>query len=117
MFRRFLTTDYTLQINGALRGGILYLNEEMSVYQNMTIGSWSERTYGSLDRIMELYDKLREMLDILNEETNGQFAKAISKRKRKDEWKRWWSILKRMVKEYIAIHCRDPKAETDKANK
>ncbi len=117
MFRIFLTTDYTLQISGALRGGILYLNEEMSVYQNMTIGSWSERTSGSLDRIMELYDKLREMLDILNEETNGQFAKTISKRKRKDEWIRWGAILKRMIKKYIEIHCRGPKAKMDKANK
>ncbi len=91
--KQLLDSIYTLQISGALRGGILYLNEEMSVYQNMTIGSWSERTSGSLDRIMELYDKLREMLDILNEETNGQFAKTISKRKRKDEWIRWGQYL------------------------
>jgi len=33
--------------------------------------------YGSIGRIMKLYDKQRELLDIFNEDTNGQFAKAV----------------------------------------
>ncbi len=91
-FRKFWHLDYTLQIYGALRGGILFLNEDMSVYRHMTSGSWSERIHSSIESTMSLYHKLSEMLDILNEETHGQFAKAISKRKRKDEWGRlYWT--------------------------
>jgi len=102
-FRKFWTIDYTLLLSGALRGGILFLNDEMSVYQYMTSGSWSERTYGkygSIRKIMELYDKQRELLDIFNEDTNGQFAKAVSRRKRKSALRRRGMILKRMIEKY-----------------
>jgi len=87
-FRRFWEIDYTLQIYGALRGGILFLSDEMSVYRYMTSGSWTEATFTHMDRVIELYGKLQEILDIVNEDTNGRFAEVISRRKRKDEWTR-----------------------------
>lgn len=102
-FRKFWTTDYTFQLNGALRGGILFLNEEMSVYRYMTRGSWSATTYGkygSIGKIMELYDKQHELLDIFNEDTNGQFAKTVSRRKRKDALWRRGMILKHMIEKF-----------------
>jgi len=87
-FRKFWTIDYTLQINGALRGGILFLNDEMSVYRYGTSGSWTERVRGNVGIRMELRDKQNEMLDILNEDTNGRFAEIVSKKRRKNEWTR-----------------------------
>lgn len=40
-FRRIMDIDYALQIHGALRGGMLYLNNCMSVYRFLVPGSWS----------------------------------------------------------------------------
>lgn len=85
-FKEFWRIDYTLQIHGSLRGGILFLDDEMSAYRYMSKGSWTERTSSDTDRLMQLYDKRQGMLDILNEETKGQYAEVISKRKRKNEW-------------------------------
>lgn len=42
-FRKILPLDYTIQIHGALRGGMLYLCNPMSVYRWMTPGSWTSR--------------------------------------------------------------------------
>jgi len=102
-FRKFWVIDYTLRLNGALRGGILFLNDEMSVYRYMTSGSWSESTYGkygSIGKIMELYDKQRELLDVFNEDTHGQYVKTVSKRKRKDALWRWLMVFKRLIEKY-----------------
>lgn len=85
-FKAFWDIDWTLQIYGALRGGILFLEDEMSVYRYMTSGSWTERNVGQADRKLEIYNKKQRMLDLLNEDTNGQYAQVIEKRKRKNEW-------------------------------
>ena len=42
-FRKMLGLDYTYQIHGALRGGMLYLSEKMCTYRQSTVGSWTER--------------------------------------------------------------------------
>ena len=39
--RRILFYDYTLQIQGSLRGGMLYLSDCMSVYRRGVAGSWT----------------------------------------------------------------------------
>ncbi len=85
-FRKAWTTDYTLQIYGALRGGILFLNDNMSVYRYRARGSWSERMSGHTEELKKWHEKDSEMLDILNEDTNGQFSKAITRKKRWYEW-------------------------------
>ena len=35
--------DYTIQIDGALRGGVYYFKDFMSVYRKMASGSWTEK--------------------------------------------------------------------------
>ena len=80
-FRSYWNVDYTLQIQGALRGGILFLNENMSVYRFMTDGSWSQRTYDDQNAQRSLYLTRQRMLDILNEETGKKFDAAITRRK------------------------------------
>ncbi len=102
-FRRFWNIDYTLQVYGALRGGILFINEDMSVYRYRTRGSWSERMYGNKEEFVKLYDKSSEMFDILNKETNGRFAEVVSRKKRKNDWEKLqWSnqSKKRLNKAY-----------------
>ena len=42
-FRRFLRLDYTLQLQGTLGGGMLFLNDCMSVYRVGVSGSWTAR--------------------------------------------------------------------------
>ena len=85
-FRSYWNIDYTIQIQGALRGGILFLNENMSVYRFMTEGSWSQRTYGNQERERALYQTKQRMLDILNDETGGKYDAAITLRKNKNSY-------------------------------
>ncbi len=39
-FRRMMGTDFSMQVHGALRGGMLFIPEVMSVYRKNTNGSW-----------------------------------------------------------------------------
>ncbi len=98
-FIRAWPIDYTLQIYGALRGGILFLNDVMSVYRYMTRGSWSESVSAHTGKLIEWWNKDSEMLDILNEETKGRFAETISKQKKKYVWNKL--ILTNQCKEML----------------
>ena len=78
--RDILVNDYVLQIQGALRGGLLYLDDCMSVYRTDTPGSWT-RVHG---RWMGdgLRDRLKCMLDALDSYTSGAWHREIELRKR-----------------------------------
>ncbi len=79
-FRQFLCYDYTLQIHGALRGGMLYLSDCMSVYRALATGSWSTRMLGD-QKMRQAHDqKVVQMLNILNEETAGKYDSVIQKK-------------------------------------
>lgn len=77
-FRKFMFLDYTLQIAGALRGGILYLDECMSVYRCGVAGSWSSRMNADRSKLKVHFEKVQEMLQILNEETGGKYESVIT---------------------------------------
>ena len=79
-FRKFMYLDYTLQLAGALRGGMLYLNDCMSVYRYKTAGSWTVRILADNERILKHKDKTIEMLRILNADTHGKYETAINAR-------------------------------------
>ena len=76
--RDVMYNDYTLQIQGALRGGMLYLPDTMSLYRYRHPGSW---TAAHRD---EPRKALARMLDALDAETDGRFRRAIRRRKRRD---------------------------------
>ncbi len=78
--RRELFLDYTLQIQGSLRGGMLYLSECMSVYRRGLPESWTGIYRWSNDT--SLYDRTERMLDALDEWTGGRFRAAVQGRKR-----------------------------------
>ena len=79
-FRDVLVNDYTLQIQGALRGGMVWLTDCMSVYRKMVPGSWSARHSG---RDARRPDRKRtmQMLDVLDNYTEGKYSRTISTRK------------------------------------
>lgn len=76
-FRQFKNFDYTLQIHGALRGGLLYLNENMSVYRLMANGSWSRRMSADPEKASAHRREVLTMMRILDEETGGKYREAI----------------------------------------
>lgn len=83
-FREFLDFDYTLQIDGSIRGGMGYLPECMSIYRSMVPGSWSSRTANSPEYLSFIEAK-NKMFSILDLEFNGRFHNAIMARMLKDE--------------------------------
>lgn len=79
-FRDVLVNDYTLQIQGALRGGMIWLADCMSVYRKELPGSWSARHAGR-DAKRPEHKRLLQMLDVLDIYTGGKYSRAIATRK------------------------------------
>ncbi len=77
-FVKFLPLDYTMQIHGALRGGMLYLSECMAVYRCNVPGSWTQR-YANNNRYLKHLDKVKKMLEILNSETEFKYQNAVQR--------------------------------------
>ena len=73
--REVVVIDYTLAVQCALRGGMVYLKDRMSVYRVGTEGSWTKRH----DRKARIKNNLImiNMLDVLDEWTNGRFSNAV----------------------------------------
>ncbi len=65
--------DYALQIQGAVRGGIYYLPEDMSAYRFMSVGSWTQNTESSKSKRIKLNNHMEEMLRLADEDTGGKF--------------------------------------------
>ena len=77
-FREVLYNDYSLQIWGSLRGGMVYLAKCMSVYRQGLPGSWSASHKGSAHS--EYRVLIRNMLRAFDSYTGGQWCKAIDLR-------------------------------------
>lgn len=79
-FRDILATDYSLQIQGSLRGGMCYLHDCMSVYRTDTPASWSglKRHRSSAFR-----QKRQQMLQALDAYTQGRYHRCILRRMRR----------------------------------
>ena len=77
-FREVLFNDYSLQIWGSLRGGMVYLDEFMSVYRQGLPGSWTEQHHGEAH--IEYRVLIRNMLRALDTYTEGRYSEVIEKR-------------------------------------
>lgn len=78
-FRKLLEIDYTLQVQGALRGGMLYLSECMSDYRFMSSEeSWSSR-YNDEDAVNRNYARWKVMTEQLDVDTNKRYHDIIVK--------------------------------------
>lgn len=84
-FRREFPYDYSIQIHGSLRGGMLYTPDVMSSYRSMAQGSWSARQKKAEDR-QRHEDGLKNMFQLLDEYTGGSYHSVIEKRKLKRDF-------------------------------
>lgn len=75
--RAVLVNDYVLQLQCAVRGGMYYLPECMSVYRVAVPGSWNERHSG---RRIALRQVNRQMLQAFDAYTEGRFHKEVARR-------------------------------------
>ena len=76
-FRKIYRIDYSLQIWGTLKGGMLYLPECMAAYRTMATSSWSLTMQQNPMLKIQHYSKLIEMLNCLNEYTKGVYKPEI----------------------------------------
>lgn len=77
--RKILCQDYTMQILGALKGGIYYLPEVMSVYRLFAKNSWTGTINHNVERLVNNYERIIKMLRVLDEDTNGKYKDIIQK--------------------------------------
>ena len=77
-FRKFYTIDYTLQIYGALRGGMLYIPDCMGVYHYMVKGSWTSAQANNKIRAKNHLKKVIDMLEILDKETDYKYTVQVT---------------------------------------
>ncbi len=78
-FLQLLSLDYSLQIAGALRGGMIYLAEPTCVYRLTTPGSWTVRMRNAPHDKCKHTEKVINMLQCLDEHTSGKFHQVIDK--------------------------------------
>ena len=77
-FRRMMNYDYTLQIHGSLRGGLVYVAEEMTAYRAGAEGSWTVKMKNDPKKKLNHYKKVGRMLRQLNKDTKGRYSSTIT---------------------------------------
>lgn len=79
-FFRLLWLDYSIQILGSLRGGMLYLVDQTCVYRIQTPGSWTNRTYHNIEAMNQFQKRLCDMLRCLDQDTSGKYHAVIEQK-------------------------------------
>ena len=57
-YRAYLKLDYTLQIQGSIPNGMIYLNETTVVYRLLSDNSWTKRQKNNIDRQINTITKI-----------------------------------------------------------
>ncbi|MBR5947740.1 MAG: glycosyltransferase family 2 protein [Clostridia bacterium] len=83
-FRQILRLDYSMQVLGALRGGILYIADEMSAYRANVENSWTQVSRSSSLKKKQHFNKVNLMLKQLDKDTNGKYHWVIFKHRLKN---------------------------------
>lgn len=78
-FEKVLSLDYTLQMRGALRGGIFFVDKKMAAYRKYAIGSWTSRMLKDEKKLTEHWEKERAVLRALDADTGGKYHETIQK--------------------------------------
>ena len=76
-FAKRMSIDYIWQVSGALRGGMLYLGDCMGVYRQQSQGSWTKRMGRNPEAHIKTWRNISDTLQVLNKETNCQYAEVI----------------------------------------
>ena len=72
-FRQVLGIDYTIQVHGSLRGGMLFVVDNMSVYRAHVHGSWIDRMrHNKKGRIDHCKTNIR-MYQCMDRDTEGKY--------------------------------------------
>lgn len=114
LFRNVLSLDYTLQILGSLRGGILYLNEYMSAYRVLAPQSWTVRMRYDTEKRKIFCEKKRQMLLQLDLDTDGKYSDTIACRMHENDFQELLDLncCKALLKpEYRDVYRRRPVRE------
>lgn len=85
-FRRMIDLDYIIQIHGSLRGGMLYLNDCMSVYRYMSPESWTVRTSQNIQQYETHRKRVRDVMYQLDCDTNEKYHDTIMQRLAMDDF-------------------------------
>ena len=72
--------DYTIQMYGALKGGIVYINRFMSIYNFMNENSWSKRRKTDVSYSIKMNNMFIDIFNKLNEYTNFKYKALIDNR-------------------------------------
>lgn len=80
-FRKFMDYDYTSQIQGALRGGILYIPQCSSAYNANVPQSFCSRMKKDKKASIQYINDKMKMLDMLDEDTENKYHNIITARK------------------------------------
>lgn len=76
-FCRTYSLDYFVQVQGAIRGGIYYIDEFLSAYRVASIGSWSQTMAANKDKQIHHALKVLYCYDLLDEDTSYKYHKII----------------------------------------
>ena len=119
-FRRYMNYDYTLYVHGALRGGIFYINREMSVYRKEVPDSWDDRINKNVLENERFIDNLLKMLEILGSEYGVDHNEAIKFTRRatkasalqqfvysKNRWKENVRVLRKYKEGFRCLALKD----------
>ncbi len=79
-FERVIGLDYAMQIRGALRGGIWYIDEKMATYRRYSKSSWTNSVLRNMDRLKEHWKYEIKLLQVLDQETDGKYHDVIERR-------------------------------------
>ncbi len=71
--------DYPMAIYLALKGNVYYIDEFMSAYRVGVQGSWTERISSNMEKCIEVYDKLADMLNEINIYSEYKYNTIIEK--------------------------------------
>lgn len=72
--------DYSLQMRGALRGGIYYIHRNMAVYRRYAKGSWTNNVLRNDKELEKQWDKERRLLRSFDEHTGFKYHEVIQER-------------------------------------
>lgn len=78
--------DYPLAIYLSLQGTVYYIDEYMSAYRVNVEGSWTNRTFATVESRTKHCKRLADMLDEVNIYTNNKYDDAINKTKKYNQF-------------------------------
>ena len=69
--------DYFQQINGAIKGGMVFLQDVTGVYNLESAGSWSAAVRNDSSKKLKWNDEIIRMLNVLDEETEARYHSSV----------------------------------------